>query len=195
MADENPSEPPTSKAFKILSQVLSARGFILGTAAILTAAASWFKPPDTTATKATYEVLSSRLNELSKDTETNHNDLQAFIRAYIGVTKGEVTQSIASIASTASPPETPLPLAGPQLVPLIRKKKGTETGYFSRTPEISSVQREDAVVRKPAAQSDGVQAQVGVIVHSDSAPSLSPREAPAALPPFDQVVQQASGKR
>ena len=192
MADETTSEPPTSKAFKILSQVLSARGFILGTAAILTAAASWFKPPDTTATKATYEVLSSRLNELSKDTEANHNDLQAFIRAYIGVTKGEVTQSIASVASSASPPDTPLPLAGPQLVPLIRKK----TGYFARTPEISSVPREDAVVRKPAAQSEGVQAPVGVIVHSDSAPSLSPREAPAsALPPFDQVVQQASGKR
>jgi hypothetical protein len=193
MADETTSEPPTSKAFKILSQVLSARGFILGTAAIVTAAASWFKPPDTTATKATYEVLSSRLNELSKDTEANHNDLQAFFRADIGVTKGEVTQSI---ASTASPPETPLPLAGPQLVPLIRKKRSTETGYFARTSEISPVPREEAVVRKPAAQSEGVQAQVGVIVHSDSAPSLSPREAPAsALPPFDQVVQQASGKK
>ena len=188
MADENRSEPPQSKLLKFLSQILSARGFILGTAAILTAAASWFKAPDTTATKATYEVLVARINELSRDTEANHNDLQAFIIAYIGFTKGEVPQSTASAASSG--PQ--LPLVGPQLVPLIRKKKSPEP-YYTKPPSTQPT-LENVVVRKPEAQSDGVKDPIGVRVLADVAPSLTPRETPAALPPFDQVVQQASKK-
>ena len=118
MAEESPSEPPASKPFKLLSQILQARGFILGTAAIITAAASWFKPADTSVTKATYEVLVTRINELSKDSESNHDDLQAFIRAYIGATKTEASPSVASA------PGPQLPLAPPTAaVPVIRKKK------------------------------------------------------------------------
>jgi hypothetical protein len=188
MADENPSEPPASKPFKFLSQLLSARGFILGTAAIITAGASWFKTPDTTATKAAYEVLVTRINELSKDNETNHNDLQSFIRAYIGVTKGEVPQGVASIASSASSVGPLLPLTGPQLVPLIRKKKPID--YFTQALGASPASSAEPMVR-----GDGVQAAPVIREQANVAPTLEPREPIAALPSFDQVVQQASSKK
>ena len=72
MAEEtNKVKEEEVKTLSLLNQLLSYKGLIIGIAAVLTALASWFKPVDITATKATYEVLSTRVNELSKTT----NDL------------------------------------------------------------------------------------------------------------------------
>ena len=183
MADENPSEPPASKPFKILSQILSARGFILGTAAIITAAASWFKPSDTTATKATYEVLAIRINELSKDTETNHNDLQALIRAYL-IEKTPV----APVATTGPGPQLPL-APSVTLTPLVRKKVTPPVpDYFARSLDISPA---------PPEISKGGSLDMGAGVEPPKVVTLpaAPREPASELPPFDQVVQQAAKKK
>ena len=189
MADENPSEPPASKPFKLISQILSARGFVLGLAAIITAAASWFKAPDTTATKATYEVLVARINELSKENEANHNDLQSFIRAYIGVSKTETPPS----GFVAPGPQLPL-AASAVVTPLVRKKKSTPVDYFAQALEASPAPQGSV---EPTVQGQGVEPPVSVRVQADVAqtvPTLSSREPPTELPPFDQVVQQAKKK-
>lgn len=191
--EETPSEPPASKAFKWVTQILSARGFILGVAAILTAAASWFKAPDTTATKATYEVIVSKVNEVAKATESNHDDIAA-LRAYLdGYTKAELIN-----------PPPPVTQPGPQLPTVqtpgvvdLKKKDSSTPDYFAKAIKASRAHHA-AVGSQPAETSYQMPPEPKAmedvaVVHE--LPSLSPRPAAAELPPFDQVVQESSKKK
>jgi hypothetical protein len=95
------------KTLSLLNQILSYKGLIIGIAAVLTALASWFKPADITATKATYEVLSVRVNELSKTTsdltksvEDCHNEttsLKAYIQGFNNGRASDVPNSTPSV--------------------------------------------------------------------------------------------------
>ena len=195
MPEETPSEPPASKAFKWVTQILSARGFILGVAAILTAAASWFKAPDTTATKATYEVIVSKVNEVAKATESNHDDIAA-LRAYLdGYTKAELIK----------PPPPPSTSPGPQL-PLVqtpgvvdlKKKKNSTPDYFAKALKAEAAKAnalEDYKVGSGSYQDAPDPKAMADVAQVHELPSISPRPAAAELPSFDQVVQESSKKK
>lgn len=63
---------------RIRSSVKTAAAFI----AVITAVASWLKPQDNTATKASYDVLSKEVKILSDQSVKNHDDLVA-IKSYV----------------------------------------------------------------------------------------------------------------
>jgi hypothetical protein len=109
---ENIQNPvPESKTISLINQLLSYKGLIIGIAAVITAIASWFKPTDVTATKATYEVLSIRVNALAKTTEDlsksieDSHDEVTNLRAYIeGFNNGKLARLSGNSQSITLPP-------------------------------------------------------------------------------------------
>jgi hypothetical protein len=164
------------KTLSLLNQILSYKGLIIGIAAVLTALASWFKPTDITATKATYEVLSVKVNELAKTTEDlskaieESHDEVANLRSYI---EGFNNGKIAGLSGNAQPVTLPP-------VQKASKPKATKTDadgiadgpqVFWSAPDVAQE------APKPAAPV------------SKTASAAAPA---APLPPFDQVVRNSS---
>lgn len=159
--------PPVqeSKTISLINQLLSYKGLIIGIAAVITAIASWFKPPDVTATKATYEVLSIRVNELTKTTEDlsklieNSHDEVTNLRAYIeGFNNGKLAGMSGNNQNITLPPVAKV--TQPKLTVKIESPK-TPMWTSTLTPEPAAATPEP----KPA--------------HAKPA---------APLPPFNQVI-------
>jgi len=168
-----------SKTISLLNQILSYKGLIIGIAAVLTAAASWFKPPDITATKATYEVLSVKVNELSattnelaKEIEDSHDEVSN-LRAYIeGFNNGKLA-GLPGVASSA-PPVAVVPKAKP------RAKVQSLSSDMDGMPMSAASESPTIFWAKPDVEQ----------VAPKQAPPVA--AAPAApLPPFDQVVRSS----
>jgi hypothetical protein len=172
MAEDTPPESTGSKILQIVTQIMSARGFILGVAAIITAGASWFKPTDTTATKLAYDVLAAKVSELTKATEDNRDDLVA-MRSYLegytkGVTQGTPTASVESKSADAPPS-------------LLTYDQDSAPKDLEIESRIQSQVFQEPVVKKQASQ---VQLPVS-----------APRAPSAPLPSFDEVVREKVMKR
>ena len=169
-----------SKTLSLLNQILSYKGLIIGIAAVLTALASWFKPADITATKATYEVLSAKVNELSattnelaKEIEDSHDEVSN-LRAYIeGFNNGKLA-GIPNIASST---------------PILTLPKATKPKVKSQS--LSSDM--DGISMSAESESPAVfwaKPDVEQAAPKPAAPAAKAPAAAASLPPFDQVVRQ-----
>jgi hypothetical protein len=162
MTEEKLEPVEESKTISLLNQLLSYKGLIIGIAAVLTATASWFKPPDITATKATYEVLSVKVNDLTKTTEDltkliedSHNEA-ANLRAYIeGFNNGKLAN-----------------LSGNSIINVPGSKSSVSVNKSSSAPE---TEEEEELLPPPP----------------PPPPSRAISAAPAApLPSFDQVISE-----
>jgi hypothetical protein len=179
MTDDKPkteNDPvEENKTISLLNQILSYKGLIIGIAAVLTAAASWFKPPDITATKATYEVLSVKVNELTKTTEDlsksieDSHDEVSNLRAYIeGFNNGKIAGLSNNTQTVTLPP-----------VQKARKPKATKTDAdgiaMSAEPPQNFWTTPDVAQEAPK-----------------SAPTPAAAAPAAPLPPFNQVIRNSS---
>ncbi|MCK9567869.1 hypothetical protein M0R72_02815 [Candidatus Pacearchaeota archaeon] len=171
--ENNPVEE--NKTISLLNQILSYKGLIIGIAAVLTAAASWFKPPDITATKATYEVLSVKVNELTKTTEDlsksieDSHDEVSNLRAYIeGFNNGKLAGLSGNTQTITLP-----------LVTKARKPKTTKTDG-------------DGIVMSEEPPQNFWEPDVAPDVAQEAPKKSAPPAAAATLPPFDQVVRNSS---
>ena len=81
-SDHPPPSSMSEKAKSMMAWLNAAKGFIMAMAALVVAIGSMLKPPDTKVTKATYDELSSAVEQIAKDVEANHDDMTA-LRAWI----------------------------------------------------------------------------------------------------------------
>lgn len=186
MDDEISQDLPKSKFIKIIAYIVKIKELILAIVAIVTALVGWFKPQDTKVTQASYEILATKMSELSKATESNHDDIQS-LRSYLdGYTKGE-SRKIASLSPVASSTLTPLVIPKPQIarVSLFKAIKDSANS----TPAVKMA----AEAAEAAEIPDSIQSSEAA-APSDVLPSISPRPASAAPPPFAQVVEAASAR-
>ena len=158
------------KTLSLLNQILSYKGLIIGIAAVLTALASWFKPVDVTATKATYEVLSVRVNELSKTTsdlsksiEDNHDEMTA-LKSYLeGFNNGRLsgnTNTVPNISVAANSK-------------VIQKPKVAKiTDFTDSAPTVAAIEQPKLDVAQVATKM-----------------AQAPAAAAAPLPPFEKVIK------
>ncbi|MFA5202990.1 MAG: hypothetical protein WC708_01055 [Lentisphaeria bacterium] len=171
--DEVSQDRPKSKFIRIISYIVSIKELVLAVVAIVTALVGWFKPQDMKVTKASYEILVNRTNEIAKATESNHDDIQS-LRSYLdGYTKGEA-RKIATLVS-------PAPSASSTLTPLFFSKPTVKNPPFNAMK--NNVNQTPAV--KMADMSEAPEAPTDVL------PGISPRPASAAPPPFAQVEATA----
>lgn len=183
MDDEISQNLPKSKFIKTIAYIVKIKELILAIVAIVTALVGWFKPQDTKVTQASYEILATKMSELSKATENNHDDIQS-LRSYLdGYIKGE-SRKITSLSPVASSTLTPLVIPKPQIarVSLFKAMKDSANS----TPAVK-------MAAEAAEIPDNIQSSEAAAPF-DVLPSISPRPASAAPPPFAQVVEAASAR-
>jgi hypothetical protein len=185
MSDEDQDQDqdlPKSKFIRMISYIIKIKELVLAIVAIITALVGWFKPPDTKVTQTSYEILSAKMNEIAKATESNHDDIQS-LRSYLdGYTKGEA-RKIASFS----------PAASSVLTPMVPPKQVARISLFSA---IKNSVNSTPKVRAAAGMAE--ESEMAEMAEASSAPEappeISPRPASAAPPPFAQVVESASAR-
>ena len=178
---------PKSKFIRMISYIVKIKELILAIVAIITALVGWFKPQDTKVTQTSYEILSVKMGEIAKATESNHDDIQS-LRSYLdGYTKGEARR-VASLS----------PIASSTLTPLVLPKQTARVSLFNAIK--NSVNSTPRVKAAAEAAEVAEASEIPEVKMSPAAapaaapPEISPRPASAAPPPFAQVVESASAR-
>ena len=152
---------PQNKFFKAISYFVSIKELLVAIVAIITAVYTLTKPQDTKVTQKSYEILVKRINELAKTTENNHDDI-ASLRGYL--------EGYSSALKLLQQPTQAIPA-----VTIVAHSSKP----VKKIPSIDDIAKMD-----------------GTIADTDQSatltlPSISPRPAAQAPPPFAQVVQSA----
>ena len=189
MGDEISQNFPKSKFVRMISYIVKIKELILAVVAIVTALVGWFKPQDTKVTQASYEILASKMNEVAKATESNHDDIQS-LRSYLdGYTKGE-SRKIANLSPIASSSSS-------MLTPLVLPKQTARVSLFNaiKNSANSTPRVKAAAEAAETAEASGIsEARSAPEPSPASPPEISPRPASAAPPPFAQVVESVSAR-
>lgn len=186
MNDEISQNFPRSKFIRVISYIVKIKELILAIVAIITALVGWFKPQDTKVTQTSYEILATKMGEIAKATESNHDDIQS-LRSYLdGYAKGEARR-VASLS----------PIASSTLTPLVLPKQTARVSLFNAIKNsVNSTPRVKAAAEaaETSEASEIPEVQMAPAPAAASPPEISPRPASAAPPPFAQVVESASAR-
>jgi hypothetical protein len=132
--------------------------------AVITSVASWFKPQDNTATKASYDTLSQEVKQIADQSVKNHDDLVA-TKAYLDGFTNRVLNEPVEIPSTSEQ----------TLAESVR-----ENLIKQRLPlKLIRHAVHETVVNPPP------------VTSASSSPPISPRPAPIKIPDFNAVLEKA----
>ena len=145
---------------KIGSSVKTIAAFI----AVITAIASWFKPQDNTATKASYDTLSQEVKQIADQSVKNHDDLVA-TKAYLDGFTNRVLNEPVEIPSTSE--QT---LAESVRENLIKQRLSIKLIRHAVHETVSN---------PPP------------ITSASASPPISPRPIPMKIPDFNAVLEKA----
>jgi hypothetical protein len=174
---EKPVEStPTVSPFWVKAKILL--GFVPIIAALGTAITSLLKAYDTTGPKATYDVLSKKVEANAAALQDVHADVKV-VWAYINgerVGKAQIAASPPPVTSDKTPPKPPPP---------------TPAAYYTKKPPKNEPLPIEGVVG-PEAMSEAKAEPVPEIVKGGVLPEMSPPPSTEKLPTYEQVVQDAT---
>ena len=107
------SERPVSRTKHFIERANAMKGVILAVSALAASAASFFKPPDVSAAKNSFEHTSKQIETISAVSIQNHDDivaLRAFLEGYVRAQKSgseNIEKSSGPVSDHTTPIERP----------------------------------------------------------------------------------------